>query len=131
MFHLAQNAAAQAPNVSLRKELCQSVKHIYQSLDKTDAKTRLKTIVERYKNKASKFCDWLEEHFIESLTYYDFPSEHWRKIRTTNVVERMNEEQDLYLSSGKTNIQLPPEAHEITARCQKFAKIMADFLNNL
>ena len=93
LFHLAQNAAAQAPYVSLRKELCQSVKDIYQGLDKTDAKTRLKTIVERYKNKASKFCDWLEEHFIEGLTYYDFPSEHWRKIRTTNVVERMNQEQ--------------------------------------
>jgi hypothetical protein len=45
--------------------------------------------------------------------------------------ERFEEEQDLYLSSGKTNIQLPPEAHEITARYQKFAKIMGDFLKNL
>jgi len=45
--------------------------------------------------------------------------------------ERFEEEQDLYLSSGKTNIQLPQEAHEITARYQKFAKIMGDFLKNL
>lgn len=73
--------------------MCQSVKDIYQGLDKADANNRLKTIVERYKNKASKFCDWLQEHFIEGLTYYDFPSEHWRKIRTTNGVERMNQEQ--------------------------------------
>ncbi len=24
--------------------------------------------------------------------YYSFPREHWRKIRTVNVVERLNEE---------------------------------------
>lgn len=93
LFHLAQNAAAQAPCASLRKELCQSVKDIYQGLDKADADLRLKKIIERYKNKASKFCDWLEEHFVEGLTYYDFPQEHWRKIRTTNIVERINQEQ--------------------------------------
>ena len=28
----------------------------------------------------------------ETLTYCDFPSEHWTKIRTNNVMERMNRE---------------------------------------
>ena len=28
----------------------------------------------------------------ETLTYCDFPSEHWEKIRTNNVIERMNRE---------------------------------------
>ena len=28
----------------------------------------------------------------ETLTYCDFPSEHWVKIRTNNVIERMNRE---------------------------------------
>ena len=28
----------------------------------------------------------------ETLTYCDFPSEHWTKIRTNNVIERMNRE---------------------------------------
>ncbi len=45
--------------------------------------------------------------------------------------ERFEEEQDLWLSSGKTKIQLPLEAREITACYQKFAKIMVDFLKNL
>ena len=26
----------------------------------------------------------------ETLTYCDFPSEHWVKIRTNNVIERLN-----------------------------------------
>ena len=28
----------------------------------------------------------------ETLTHCDFPSEHWTKIRTNNVIERMNRE---------------------------------------
>jgi transposase-like protein len=93
LFHLAQNASAQAPYAAMRKELCQSVKEIYQCVDKAESEARLKKVIQYYQNKASKFCDWLEDQFIEGLTYYDFPKEHWRKIRTTNVVERINQEQ--------------------------------------
>lgn len=28
----------------------------------------------------------------ETLTYYDFPNEHWMKIRTNNTIERLNRE---------------------------------------
>ena len=29
---------------------------------------------------------------IHPLTYCDFPSEHWTRIRTNNVIERLNRE---------------------------------------
>lgn len=32
------------------------------------------------------------ESIDETLTYYDFPSEHWMKIRTNNTIERLNRE---------------------------------------
>ena len=35
---------------------------------------------------AKKVADGIEQ----TLTYCDFPSEHWTKIRTNNVIERMN-----------------------------------------
>jgi len=34
----------------------------------------------------------LGQNIEETLTYCDFPSEHWVKIRTNNVIERMNRE---------------------------------------
>ena len=34
----------------------------------------------------------LEDGIEETLTYMDFPSQHWLKIRTNNVIERMNRE---------------------------------------
>ena len=33
-----------------------------------------------------------EDGIDETLTYYDFPSEHWTRIRTNNVIERLNRE---------------------------------------
>jgi len=53
----------------------------------------MKKIVEDYGDKAEKFCNWLEENFIEGLTFYDYPEAHWKKIRTVNPVERINREQ--------------------------------------
>ena len=35
---------------------------------------------------------WLEENGFEGLTFYARPREHWKKIRTVNVVERLNGE---------------------------------------
>ena len=42
----------------------------------------------KLKEAAKRVCD----SFAETLTYMSFPSEHWTKIRTNNVIERMNRE---------------------------------------
>ena len=42
----------------------------------------------KLKEAAKKVEDGIEE----TLTYMDFPSQHWLKIRTNNVIERMNRE---------------------------------------
>ena len=34
----------------------------------------------------------VEDGVEETLTYMGFPSEHWTKIRTNNVIERLNRE---------------------------------------
>ena len=34
----------------------------------------------------------VSESIDETLTYYDFPSEHWMKIRKNNTIERLNRE---------------------------------------
>ena len=34
----------------------------------------------------------VEDGIEETLTYCDFPSKHWTRIRTNNVIERLNRE---------------------------------------
>ena len=42
----------------------------------------------KLKEAAKKVENGIEEKFI----YCDFPSEHWTRIRTNNVIERLNQE---------------------------------------
>ena len=42
--------------------------------------------------KLTKAAAKVEESISETLTYMNFPSEHWRRIRTNNVLERLNRE---------------------------------------
>lgn len=42
----------------------------------------------KLKEAAKKVEDGIEE----TLTHFDFPSEHWILIRTNNVIERLNRE---------------------------------------
>ncbi len=76
----------------MRKEIAQAVKDIYQALDREEGERRVKEAVKKYEQRAPKFCEWLEENSAEGMTFYSYPREHWRKIRTVNVVERLNEE---------------------------------------
>lgn len=42
--------------------------------------------------KLAKLADWVEASVTETLTYYAYPCEHWRRIRTNNPLERIMRE---------------------------------------
>src|SRR5690606_19380656 len=57
-----------------------------------DADTLLARTVAKYAPQASALADWLEENIPQGLTIFAFPSEHQRRLRTTNSLERLNRE---------------------------------------
>src|ERR1700740_865673 len=42
--------------------------------------------------KHSKLCDWVEENIEETLTYYRLPLAHHKHMKSTNMLERLNQE---------------------------------------
>ena len=70
------------------------LKTIHAQESKRAAREKAKAVVEeelramKLKEAAKKVEDGIEE----TLTYCDFPSEHWTRIRTNNVIERLNRE---------------------------------------
>ncbi len=91
-FHFAQNAQSYAPKKTMKLEIGQAVRSIFNSPTLEDAKAYLSKVVNKYKNTASSFTSWLEENVDESLVVYNFPKEHRIKIRTSNSLERVNKE---------------------------------------
>jgi transposase-like protein len=53
---------------------------------------RIQLAVELSNRNYSKAADTMERYIFDLGNYKAFPREHWRRIRTTNGVERINKE---------------------------------------
>lgn len=91
-FHLCQNAQSYAPKKSMRTEIAEVMREIFNSPTLEIAQEMKRRAIEKYTKKAPEFAKWLEENVDEGLTVYQFPKEHWKKIRTSNGMERVNRE---------------------------------------
>jgi len=50
------------------------------------------TAVEKYAKTAPRLSTWMEENLSEGLTVFAFPDAHRRMLRTSNGLERLNQE---------------------------------------
>jgi len=91
-FHLYQNAQNHAPKKSMRHEIAETMREIFTSPTIEIAREMKRIAIERYVKKAPEFAKWLEENGEDGLTVFQFPKEHWQKIRTSNGMERLNRE---------------------------------------
>jgi putative transposase len=91
-FHLAQNAMAYVPKVAMRKEVGASLRAVFDAPDRAEAERQLDLAVKKYRTTAPKLAEWMEANVPEGLTAFALPSSHRRRLRTTNMLERINRE---------------------------------------
>ena len=90
--HLQRNASAHVPRQSMKNEVADDIRTIFNAPDQPTAEAYLGKVVKKYAETAPKLADWMEENIPEGLTVFSSPVKHQRKIRTTNSVERLNRE---------------------------------------
>ena len=91
-FHLQQNAQAYVPRQELKQEVAAALRAIFNAGSLAAAKRLLGETAQRYRASAPKLAQWMEENLPEGLMVFAFPQAHWRLIRTTNGLERLNQE---------------------------------------
>jgi putative transposase len=91
-FHLAQNAMQYVPTLAMRREVARDLRSVLDAGDRSEADQRLGQLVKKYAHDAPKLAAWLEENVPEALTVLGLPAAHRRKLRTTNMLERINKE---------------------------------------
>ena len=75
------------------KLVAKMLKAIHAQESKKAAREKAKAVVEELRSmKLKEAAKKVENGIEETLTYCDFPSEHWTRIRTNNVIERLNRE---------------------------------------
>jgi putative transposase len=90
--HLQRNAMAYVPKVSMRKMVHNDIRDIFSAPDCDQAQQRLRLYVQKYEKIVPKLSAWIEENLPEGLTVFALPEEHRRRMRTTNMLERVHEE---------------------------------------
>ena len=91
-FHLMQNALHYVPKVSMRLEVTQDLRNVFNAPDRHEADRLLAQLVKKYASSAPDLSAWMEANVPEGLTVFELPSSHQRRLRTTNMLERLNQE---------------------------------------
>ena len=65
---------------------------IYDRRKLAEARADLAAWLKRWQGKYAKLCDWVEANIEETLTVYRLPVGHHKHMRSTNLIERLNEE---------------------------------------
>lgn len=69
-----------------------AVRTIFNSHDYASGKEHLRQVADKLQRTHPKVAAMLEEAEEDLLAYLTFPSAHWRQIRSTNLLERLNRE---------------------------------------
>jgi len=90
--HFYRNVFSVTPRSKMR-DVAAMLKAIHAQENKAAAKEKARAVVEKLREmKLKEAAKKVEDGIDETLTYMDFPYAHWLKIRTNNVIERLNRE---------------------------------------
>ena len=90
--HLQRNAVAYIPKLDMRKGVANDIRNIFNAPDKAEAQRLLDLSIEKYKKSASKLSEWMETNIPEGFSVFRLPENQRKKLRSTNMVERLNRE---------------------------------------
>ncbi len=91
-FHLQQNAQKYIPKQYMKSEVAGRIRAIFNVPDDSEAKSLLELFFQDYQTNAPKLVEWAETALPEGLVAFLFPEQHRKKIRTVNMLERINKE---------------------------------------
>jgi len=92
IVHFYRNVFTVVPKGKV-KEVAAMLKAIHAQEDRAEAQAKMAAVVAKLRAmKLAKAAERLAEGGEETLTYYGFPREHWRRIRTNNPLERIMRE---------------------------------------
>ena len=70
----------------------QELRWLYDRRDLDEAQRDLAAWLTKGSTKYPKLTNWVEEHIGETLTFYRLPRAHHKHMKSTNRLERLNEE---------------------------------------
>ena len=89
--HFLRNALDHLPRKA-DDECMTELRWIYDRRTVEEARADLAAWLKKWGKRYQKRCDWVEANIEETLTFYRLPRQHHKNLKSTNLLERLNEE---------------------------------------
>ena len=83
-------AQAYVPKVSMRQEVANDIRHVFNARHRAEADMRLNEGIEKYAKSAPSLAQWMENAIPEGLTIFSLPEAFRKRLRTSNMCETLN-----------------------------------------
>jgi len=76
----------------LADDCLHELRWIYDRRELVEVRRDIAAWLAKWHARHSKLCDWVEENIEQTLTYYRLPLQHHKHMKSTNMLERLNQE---------------------------------------
>jgi putative transposase len=89
--HFLRNALDYVPR-KVDDDCLRELRWLYDRRDIAEARRDLAGWLAKWQAKYPKLCTWAEDNIEETFTFYKLPQQHHKHMKSTNMLERLNEE---------------------------------------
>ncbi|MCP4049090.1 MAG: IS256 family transposase, partial [bacterium] len=90
--HLARNAQPCVSRKINKADVASDIRDILQAADQETAQFLLNRFIETWQKTEPKLVEWAELNIPEGFNVFNLPKAIQKRLRTTNLIERMNQE---------------------------------------
>ena len=90
--HFLRNALDHMPKKHIDPACMMELRWIYDRRTIDEAMSDLQAWLSKWSEKYPSLCEWVEENIHETLSFYKLPHLHHKHLKSTNMLERMNQE---------------------------------------
>ena len=90
-MHFLRNALDYVPR-KVDDDCLQELRWIYDRRNLAEARADLAAWIGKWQAKYPRLVGWVEENVEETLSFYRLPRQHHKHLKSTNMLERLNEE---------------------------------------
>lgn len=89
--HFLRNALDYLPRKG-DHDCLQELRWVYERRNLVEAHQDMRSWIKKWESKYPKLCLWVEENINETLSFYKLPLQHHKHMKSTNLLERLNQE---------------------------------------
>ena len=89
--HFLRNALDYVPR-KVDDDCLQELRWFYDRRDLGEVRRDIAQWLAKWQAKYPRLCNWVEDNIEETLTYYRLPLPHHKHMKSTNMLERLNQE---------------------------------------